>query len=83
MKRIVMYQTASGSLHATAQDADRALKKAYANNLSLLGHDMVKQCDGKYSKYLEFIDENLPRFVILQQIKDDMEVEPEDDDAET
>ena len=79
MKRIDMYQTASGAAYPSRQEAERELEKAYGNNLSRITTDMVNQCDGKYGRMIEFIDENLPRFVILQQIKNDIKLEPEDD----
>lgn len=79
MKRVSMVQTFDDELHKDQAAAARHLDKLYGETLSQIGHKLAK-CDGKYTKLLEVVDENLKEFETLLVIKEDMIVEDNDDD---
>jgi hypothetical protein len=73
-----MVRTFDKVLHDDQRAAQRHLDKLYGETLSHIGHKLAK-CDGKYTKMLECIDENLAEFETLLVIKADMKMEgPED-----
>ena len=79
MKLITMVQTFDDELHKDRDAAKRHLEKLYGETLTHIGHKLVK-CDGKYTKLLEAVDENLKEFETLLIIKQDMTLEDARDD---
>lgn len=79
MKRVSMVQTFDDELHKDRAAATRHLDKLYGETLSHIGHKLAK-CDGKYTKFLDVVDENLKEFETLLIIKQDMIMEDMRDD---
>ena len=79
MKLITMAQTFDNALHKDRDAAVRHLEKLYGETLTHIGHKLA-QCDGKYTKLLECVDENLKEFETLLIIKQDMTLEDARDD---
>ena len=79
MKLITMVQTFDDELHKDRDAAKRYLEKLYGETLTHIGHKLAK-CDGKYTKLLETVDENLKEFETLLIIKQDMTLEDARDD---
>lgn len=82
MRRVIKYETSDGVLHASEQDAERHADKRYGDLLSKTAHELC-QTYGKYGALTHYIDENLPVFLQLHALREDMKlVRPsaEDDD---
>lgn len=79
MKKVTMVQTFDDALHDSHRAAKAHLDKLYSDTLTHIGHKLAK-CDGKYSKLLECVDENLRGFETLLIIKQDMDMEKDDRD---
>ena len=70
MQRTTCYKTFDGKTHMSTADAQKHLDVLYGNILLPLAHKLaVLQ---KSTKIAEFIDQNLPAFIELSTIKNDM-----------
>ncbi|RQP11931.1 MAG: hypothetical protein EAS51_04180 [Microbacteriaceae bacterium] len=78
MKRVTMYQTADGELHPSEQDAARHADRRYGDALTSLAHRAVQQ--EKYTKMVDFINNNLDAFVELKALKADIDLENGDEE---
>lgn len=76
MKRVIRFQTADGALHETASAARGHANRRYGDALTRLAHRAVQQ--EKYTKMLEFINNNLDAFVELKALKADIDLENDD-----
>ena len=79
MRNVTRVRTYDGVEHEDQRAATRHLDKLYGETLSHIGHKLAKT-DGKYTKMLTVLDENLAEFETLLIIKRDMKMEnPEDE----
>lgn len=76
MQKVTKYQTLDGFLHDTEQAASHHADKVYGVVLSSLAHEALRV--EKYSDMLEFFNKNLDRFLKLQALKEDMELQEDD-----
>lgn len=77
MKHVTKIQTFDGKLHTHVLDARRHLDKLYGDALTKIAHQLCN-CDGKYAKISEWLDENLDSFEEVLRIKRDLQVETEE-----
>lgn len=75
MKRVDMYQTADGVLHATERGARRHADERYGKAVTDLAHEMTYLV--QYRDMIDFIERNLDQFASLKELKKDMELEAE------
>jgi len=76
MKRVIRFQTADGALHETASAARGHADRRYGEAMTRLAHRAVQQ--EKYTKMVDFIDNNLDAFVELKALKADIDLENDD-----
>jgi F0F1-type ATP synthase delta subunit len=79
MKTIKGYQTEDGKVHITLENAKTYADNRYGNALLTLAKHLVTI--DKYKEMTEFLDNNLQRFLKLQELKDDIHNEPETDET--
>ena len=73
MKKVTKYQTLDGVLHDTEQAARAHADKKYGELLTSLARATVDV--QRYVSMLDFIEKNLPLFLKLQTLKDDMKLQ--------
>ena len=76
MKRVIRFQTADGALHETASAARGHADRRYGDAMTRLAHRAVQQ--EKYTKMVDFIDNNLDAFEELKALKADIDLENDD-----
>ena len=76
MKRVIRFQTVDGALHETASAARGHADRRYGEAMTRLAHRAVQQ--EKYTKMVDFIDNNLDAFVELKALKADIDLENDD-----
>ncbi len=77
MKKVTKYQTLDGVLHDSEQAARAHADQKYDELLGSLSRATFDV--QKYVDMLNFIEKNLPLFLKLQTLQDDMELQEEDD----
>lgn len=78
MKKVKVYEIASGARFDTYDEAQRVINKQYGNLLTSIAR-MIVAHEGKYVKIVQWIDENLDMFLKLAEIKQDLNLEGESD----
>jgi hypothetical protein len=78
MKELRAYKTLDGRLHTSRDSAIEHADKVYGNRLSQIAACLVRK--DKYFDMLTYLDENLAFFAELQKLKDDIRVEPIQED---
>lgn len=73
MKKVTKYQTLDGVLHDSEQAARAHADQKYDELLGSLSRAAVDV--QKYVDMLDFIEKNLPLFLKLQTLKDDMKLQ--------
>lgn len=73
MKKVTKYQTLDGVLHDSEQAARAHADQKYGELLCSLSRAAVDV--QKYVDMLDFIEKNLPLFLKLQTLKDDMKLQ--------
>lgn len=80
MKVIQRFQTSDGILHETHEKAHKHADNRYGNALT---HQAQKLLEiHKYKAMIEYLEANLPIFLEIQKLKDDIEMESEPDSFE-
>ena len=75
MKKVLVYETHDKQIFDSYDDANKYLDKKYGNLLTRTVNKLLDETDGKYQKMVYWLDENLNTFLILNKIKNDMELE--------
>jgi len=78
MQVVQQVKTFDGKVHEDYDAAVRHLNKLHADLLSKISHEIVKQ--EKYTKVGDWIDTHLGLFLDLHAIKQDMQVQPPEED---
>lgn len=79
MTRVIRYQTSDGQLHDTVQKARHHADVRYTDAVCKIAAEIIKIDKYQYAK--DFIALNLPEFVRLQALRDDMElINPEEEE---
>lgn len=78
MQKVTKYQTLDGVLHDSEQAARSHADKKYGELLCSLSRATVDV--QKYVDMLDFIEKNLPLFLKLQTLKDDMKLQEYEDE---
>ena len=73
MRKVTKYQTLDGVLHDSERAARSHADKKYGELLCSLARATVDV--QKYVDMLDFIEKNLPLFLKLQTLKDDMKLQ--------
>ena len=73
MRKVTKYQTLDGVLHDNEQAARLHADQKYGELLASLARATVDV--QKYVDMLDFIEKNLPLFLKLQTLKDDMKLQ--------
>lgn len=71
MKKIDAFVNSDGTVHTSLAAAKRHAEKRYGDLLLKLAHGAVEQ--EKYVKMTEWLNDNLPRFVELSELKKDLD----------
>ena len=77
MRKIIKYQTNSGQVFDSEQQARRHLDDEYGNKLEALTHGLMAH---KYGGMIKWLDENLERFDELIKLKKELKETTDDDD---
>lgn len=80
MKTVTRIQTSDGELHLTLDNAKHHAEARYANALTKLAYSIVS-LNWKYNAVIEFIDAKLPEFEAALKLRQDIDVEPTNEDT--
>lgn len=78
MKKVIRYQTSDGVEHKNFESATKYADNRYGNALTSLAHELLRV--QKYRLMVEFLENNLGRFVEVQRFKDDIPLKDDDDE---
>lgn len=78
MKEVRAYKTLDGRIHTSREAAIQHADKVYGNELTRIVNILLRK--EKYLDMLTYLDENLALFAELQKLKDDIRVEPIQED---
>lgn len=77
MKKVERYETRDGRTFPNHESALSHAEKRYGEAITGLAHELVRI--EKYKDMIEFLEANLDRFAWARELREDRELENEDD----
>jgi len=80
MKKVTKIETYDGLIHDTVKDAKKHLDKVYGDKLLNIGRSLAYQ---NYTFVTDYLDKHLDVLVELKQIRDDLNLDADDDESDS